>query len=225
MNLATFRAAVLSEMDATDSGRWLPAEVDRKNGATFDALWRNILNANPYYLVGQRTPTSDSDGRYLIDDLSTETGDLSERFYRILGVQIDGYLYDGPVQLTDWASRALSGNTADQRVWYQEGRKIVAMPIQASKLADAFWVNYIPQRPDLLEGDDSEINFPDGHEEVLITLSAARLLSKGAAETQAAAELRAMIRPDYDELMADVARTSIRPTMIQYGDTSFDWGQ
>lgn len=227
MNRGTLRGDVISYMDATLSQRWdqaAGAEVDRRIGAVYDSIWHRMLNANPYYRVGKRTPASNSTGRYLLSDLTVGADDTLQRFYRVLGVVIDLYPYDGPVDFSTWAPFELQNISTANRVWYQEGTSLVALPIQASKVADAIWVNYIPQRPDELEGDNSVIEFPDGHEEVLIALSAARLLTKAGAETQAAAEIKAEIRMAYDELIGDISRVANRPSGIAYIDSTSEWG-
>lgn len=227
MNRLTLRADVLESMDATGSGRWdtTPGgSVDRRIASVFDSLWKDILNANPYYAYGARTPVSDANGRYLLTDLNFSADDTLQRFYRILGVAIDGFIYDGPVQPTEWQGQTLLGSGVNSRVWYQEGVALVALPIQAAKVPDAIWVNYIPQRPDQLQDDNSTVTFPDGYEEVLIGLSAARLLTKAGAETQAAMEIKAEVAPLYSKMLADVSRLSTKPLAIQYNDTASEWG-
>lgn len=224
MNLTTLRSEVLDYMDATGSGRWDTTTVNRRVTSVFDALWRDILNANPYYAVGIRTPVSDGNGRYQLSDLNFGSGDEFQRVYRILGVTIDNYAYDGPVQFNEFANQTLNNSNAAQRVWYQEGQAIVALPLQAAKVADAIYVNYLPQRPDTYESDDSTVLFPDGYEEVLITLSAARLLTKSGSETEAAVELKSEILPAYNKMLADVSRLANKPLAIQYNDTASEWG-
>lgn len=225
MNLATLRADVLDYMDATGNARWSTDIVDRRISSVFDQIYRRLLNANPYYLVGQRTPTSDSTGFYSLDSLNIGVGDTLQRTYKVIAVVIDGFTYDGPLSLAEWAPRQLTNSTTQDRIWYQNGQGLSTLPSQAAKAADAIWVNYIPQRPAEYDSDDSEVVFPDGHEEVLVAMSAARLLMKGGAETQASAEITASIKPHYDELIADVTRFSTRPLALTYNDAALEWGQ
>lgn len=226
MNLSTLRSDVIDYMDAQDSERWDSSPrgvVDRRISSVFDSLWRDILNAAPYYRVGTRTPTSDVNGRYLFSDLEVNAGDLTQRLYRVIGVAIDGFTYKGPESFKLMSPQALYGN-GDQRVWYEEGTNLVALPIQASKIADAVWVNWMPQRPDQLEDDNSSVDFPADHEEVLIGYSAARLLTKAGAETAAANDIKNELLPEYRALLADVARRSTAPWEIAYSDSAIEWG-
>jgi hypothetical protein len=227
VNRQNLRLEVLDYADAVGSGRWdatAGATVDKRIGSVFDNIWRDILNANPYYRIGQRTPTSDSAGNYSIASLTVGSEDTLERFYRVVGMVVDGYPIDGPVSFKDWGPRQLIGNAVSQRVWYQNGSNLTVLPLQPLKTADAIWVNWIPQRMESLAGEDSEVDFPEGHLEVLIGFSAARLLTKAGAETDAALEIKAELAPDYRALLADIARIGTNPLTIAYSDDSADWG-
>ncbi len=226
MNRLQLRTAALKKADAYGSGRWdaTPGgEVDGHISDAFDQLWRQILNANEDYLVAKRTPTSDATGRYQLSELTVAVGDELQRLYRIKGVYIDGRKYEGPVSAKQYAAAEIM-DLGVQFVWYQEGQAIVALPIQANKAATAIMVNYQPQRPDQFEGDDSTVQFPDGHEKVLVYWSAAEILTKGGAETQASLELRAFVQDAHDELLESVGRLSTNPRTLQYSDDPGEWG-
>lgn len=223
----TLRDDTLRTADAFGSGRWDRApggEVDRRISGVFDRIWYRILNANKQYRVADRTPTSDVSGRYLVSDLTQGLGDAAQRFYRILAVLVDGRQYQGPVDLTTWtaAAQATTAGDAGPAIWYQEGLNLNLLPQQAGKTAD-IWVNWIPARPSVLSDDNAIVDFPDGHEDVLITLAAARLLMKGGAETQASLELKADITEDYEELLQDVARIATKPLTMNFTDSASDW--
>lgn len=221
------RTAVLQYMDAVNSARWAAAaggEVDLRIGSVYDRLWRRILSANRFYRVAKRTPTSDAvTGRYLVSDLTQGTGNSIQRFHRILVVIIDGRGYEQG-SLTEWALADGTETGVMRCIWYQEGSNLNALPIQTSKLADAIWVNWIPPRPGNLDLDNATVDFPDGYEEVLIAHAAARLLTKGGAETQAARDLKNEVEEDFQEMLADIARVSTNPLQVQYTDTAIEWG-
>lgn len=224
----TLRDDALRQADAFGARRWdatAGGEVDRRISSIFDKVWRRILNANRFYRVAKRTPTSDATGRYLVSDLSQPSDvakpfDSLQRLYRVLQVIVDGIIYDEG-SLIRYAVDEASNMGCH---WYQEGTSITALPLQPAKTADAIWVNWIPQRPAALTADTEIVDFPDGHEEVLITLSAARLLMKGGAETQASIELKADVTEDYEELLQDVARFSTNPLTMQPTDRASEWG-
>lgn len=220
----TLRNDVLKQADALGSGRWdatAGGEVDRRISSVYDRIWRRILNANRFYRVSARTPTSDAvTGKYLMADLTIASGDSAQRLYRILQVLVDNRVYTEG-KLTDWA---LAAQTGIGYLWYQEGLNLTALPLQTGKVADAIWVNWLPQRPSALSGDSVLVDFPDGYEEVLIVLAASRLLMKGGAETQASRELRTDIEEDYQELLQDVSRVSTNPLMATPLDNAMEWG-
>lgn len=225
---STLRDDTLKVADAFGAKRWdasAGGEVDRRISGVYDKIWRRLLNANRYYRVSKRTPSSDGVvGRYLVSDLSQQSdpnnADTLERLYRVLQVIIDGRIYD-EAQLTDWAV-AEAQNTGFH--WYQTGTTLTALPLQTNKQADAIWVNWIPQRPSALSGDTVAVDFPDGYDDVLIHLSAARLLMKGGAETQASLELKAEVAEDYEEMLQDAARFSTNPLIMHPTDTANEWG-
>lgn len=223
----TLRDDTLRVADAFGSGRWdrTPGgEVDRRISSVYDKIWRRILNANKQYRVSKRTPVSDANGRYLLSDLNGSSGDTLERFYRVLIVFIGSREYEGPVDLARWAAADLGGTSnAGPYVWYQEGQSLNALPMQVGTAADAIWVNWLPQRPAALTADTVAVDFPDGYDDVLITLSAARLLMKGGAETQASRELHAEVEEDYQEMLQDLARIATKPLSMTYTDGREDW--
>lgn len=224
------REDTLLMADAFGSRRWdaeAGGEVDRKSSGVYDKIWRRILNANQHYRVSQRTPTADATGRYLVSDLDSTPDpdvpgsiDTLERFYRVLAVKIDGLMYTED-RLSRWVGRE---DVLSPLVWYREGTRLTVIPLQAAKVADGIWVNWIPQRPSALAGDASTVEFPDGYEEVLVTMCAARLLMKGGAETEGARELRMEVQEDYDEMLQDIARVSTKPMSMIHSDDESLWG-
>lgn len=228
----TLRTNVLEYMDASGAGRWDSTPggtVDLRISSVFDQLWRQLLGVNRFYRVAKRTPTSNASGRYLLSDLNGGSGDSLQRLYRIINLIIDGREYTGPVVLSDWALTDQLGDgdilgAGTSYVWYQEGSAINALPFQPLKHADAVWVNWLPQRPAALSADDVAVDWPDGYEEILVVRSAARLLMKGGAETQASYELKQEIQGDLDAMMLDVARIGAGPQTYGFVDFTRDWG-
>lgn len=220
------RNSVLDLADARGSGHWdstAGGEVDLRISGIYDKVWRRILSANRFYRVARRTPISDATGRYAVSDLTGGAGDGLQRFYRVLTVVIDARGYQEE-KLTDWALAESFDQGASAFVWYLEGTNLTALPIQALKQADAIWVNWIPQRPSALTDDSSAVDWPDGYDEVLIHLAAARLLMKGGEESQAALELRGAVEEDYQEMLSDIARFSTNPLFMSPTDSALEWG-
>jgi len=225
---AQYRTKAQRRADAVSSSRWdttagATGEIDQFLGESFDRAWRRILNANPYYRVSKRTPTSDANGQYLISDLSAGSADSQERFYRILKVAINNITYPFQ-QRSEQEFLAESLQVYRGYYWFQEGSKITAMPISASTQATGIWVNWIPTRIDALSGDGIAVDFPDGYEGIVTDWAAADMLGKGAAEAGAAEYLRGQGNDKLDEMLQDLARVSIDARQPAYGDSSADWG-
>lgn len=224
-----YRSRILQRMDATGSSRWdstggTSGEIDPVLSYVFDKEWRRILTHQPYQRVAQKTPTSDSSGRYAISDLSVSTTDAEQRLFRILAVVIDNRAYQ-EVDAKDWFS-ALADNPTS-RVYWRQGDYLNCLPTQASTAIaspDGIWVNHIPSRPDALSADSVTVTFPDGYDEIVILETAALLLSKGGAETGTTMNLKALANEMRKDMLDDLSRTSARPRTFAYSDSKLDWG-
>lgn len=219
-------ARIQDMMDARSSGRWSTTagqtgEVQRALSVAVDREWRQILKSQPYYKMAERSVTSDATtGRYAISDLTSGSGNSVQRLYRILSIVIDNIPYDLTTQSEFIMGEYLNLNS---RVWWLEGDNIMTLPKQLSHAATV-WVNYIPCRVDQLALDADAITFPDSYEDIPFLEAAASLLSKGGAETQAAAELREEAKDLRDEMQSDLSRVSIRPMFMRATDFAHEWG-
>lgn len=223
-----YRTRTLRRMDGEASDRWDdtagPAgEIDQVLGVEHDRAWRKILNANPYYRMSKRTPTSDASGRYAISDLSSGSGDSAERFYRVIEVLINNRRYPFEHRTRD---HLLAQEIEAQAGYYcyQEGDYLIAMPLSVSTQATGIWVNHLPTRIDNLSADSSDVTFPDGYEDIVCLRAAARLLRKGGAEVTAADVLDVDADELEGDMLADLKRFSVDPLRVEYGDSSADWG-
>lgn len=221
---AELRTDALNIADANGSGHWddsAGGEVDRRGGIVHAREWKRILNAAPWTRTAQRTPTADASGRVLLSTLSdTSAPDAKERLFRILVVAFDNRAYE-EVDAKSYVLAAVNGQA--RRCWYRDGSYLVA-PDAASLTATGIWVNHTPTPLHKLSADAVTVELPDDYDDVLAYEWAAMLLTKGAAETQAAAELKALAEEMRAELLADLARVSTKPLAFGYGDHPGDWG-
>lgn len=226
-----YRARVVQRMDVntSTSTRWdttagTSGEIDPAMSYVFDREWRRILTHQPYQRVSQKTPTSDSSGRYALSDLAVTTTDAEERLFRVLSVVINGRAYQ-EVDAKDWFS-ALADNPTS-RVYWRQGSYLNALPTQASTAIaspDGIWVNHLPSRPDALSADSATVVFPDGYDEIVILETAALLLAKGGAETGTTQSFKALADEMRRDMLDDLSRTSARPRSFAYSDSRQDWG-
>lgn len=227
---SSLRTRILQLADAVSSSRWdstttgAAGEVDQHMGIVHAREWRRILNANSYYRAAKRTPTVDSSGRIAISDLTSGSGDSAERFYRVLLMSINDLPYreitgkDGfMATVQQVTSSPLYG------VWFRQGDYLI-VPDAANATNTDIWVNHLPTRADNLATDASTVVFPDDYEDILAYETAAILLSKGAAEVDAAAALKALAEDMRRDMLQDIARTSTRPLVMQFPDTAQEWG-
>lgn len=213
---------IRSLADAENETRWTATTVLRQLDVVFDEEWARILAADPYYRVTVKTPTVDSQNRIAQDDLNTGSGDSLERFYRVIGVTANDYVYSP----TDYVDNVLTASTNQNyetgtRTYWWQGRYLHLHPAPGATVSVA--VNHRPQMPSQLVDGSSEIEFPSPYELLLAYCTAARMLAKGGAETNASADLLGMAEGIRDGLLADLSRKQIQPITWRYSDSRMNW--
>ena len=220
---AELRQDVLNIADAYQSPRWdatQGGEVDRRLGIVHMREWKRILNANAYYQTQKYVVTTDANGNIPLTALSTVNGDSTQTLYRILVVAFNNIKYEEVLPKNYYLS-TLAG--LQDFVWFRDGANIV-VPNSPTTTASGIWVNWVPQRFDQLAGDTSIVSLPPDYDDVFSYEGAAALLTKGAAETDAAGELRAYADSLRQDLLQDIARVGIEPLRVTYDDSPRDWG-
>lgn len=213
MTKAAVIAAARERADAVRSGRWTDADL----GVMLEALhwreWSHILSANNVYRMRTVSVTPDADGVIAKSALSSAT----QFFFRILTLR-DGTRFFRPIAYKDAPSPTTSVTTYG---WYEKGEGIQLVPV-AQNVVDVT-VNYRPTRAAALENTDI-VDFPDGHEHVLVYGLAGELLLKGGAETEAANDMFNFARVLREDMLSDIRRLTVRPTMMEAMDDAADWG-
>jgi hypothetical protein len=207
--------------DAEDSSRWTPATVSALLRVVLRREWRGLLNANPTYRWAQRSVTTDANGRIALDDLDGGTGDDAELFYRVLALSVNDKMYKQG-DFRDYPLVLPSNNYAEELTYIPQGESLQLVPAEAGITATV-WVNHLPQHIDELANDSSLVAFPKGYEMLPCYEAAGLMLTKGGAETGAAADLLAVAEELRADLLADTRRTT-NPLAFRYGDSRGEWG-
>lgn len=213
MTKAAVIAAARERADAVRSGRWTDADLGVMLGALHWREWSHILSANNVYRMRTVSVTPDADGVIAKSALSSAT----QFFFRILTLR-DGTRFFRPIAYKDAPSPTTSVTTYG---WYEKGEGIQLVPV-AQNVVDVT-VNYRPTRAAALENTDI-VDFPDGHEHVLVYGLAGELLLKGGAETEAANDMFNFARVLREDMLSDIRRLTVRPTMMEAMDDAADWG-
>lgn len=217
------RTDVLNLADAYGSPRWdaTPGgEVDRRIGMVHAREWKRILNAAPDYNITMYTPTTDPTGAIPFSVLTSGSGDTLQILYRVRSVWFNNARYDY-VESRNWLQSTIM--PVYDYVWYRSGSNMM-IPHVPNTTATGIFVNWYPQRFDQLAGETSVVSLPPDYDDCFSYEAAAALLTKGAAEIEAAQELRAYADTLRQDLLADIARISTDPATVQYGDSPLDWG-
>ncbi len=224
MTRLDFQNNVLSFMDAESSNRWTSAIIQSVGGIVSQNEWSDIVNQNQYYRFGTRSVTTDSQGRVAIADLNSGSDDTTEYFYRVLIGFTDGNTLWTE---TDFRYVPLATQTNYQNPYaysyYLAGDYFQILPVAVGTTLTVA-VNHTPPTIAQLAGDTSIVPFPSGYEWILVWVTAATLLMKGAAESQAASDLFSLAADARTNMLGDIARRTTRPTLALYQDSARSWG-
>jgi len=216
MTRAQLLTLVEEMADAVGSPRWGSTLKKQLLGEAHWREWKDLLNANRHLRMGERSATTDANGRITKSDLTTGSGDSTETFYRVLSLSQGTFFYQ-PAKYEDYPQSPTEVSLP--QVWYEYGDQIQLMPAAQGNTVTVV-VNHLPQRADLLTTDSAVVVFPDGYDLILAYETAASMFMKGAAETNLTVELRAMAQGLRDRMHQDIGRLTVRPMKMGYMD---DW--
>ena len=226
---------VLRRLDATGSSRWdttagSTGEIDRTVGFVHWREWKRILNANRHFrlnnVVAATTLTTTGSGTLSFSSFDTGTGDSKKFAYRIITFMREGHNYSqGSIEEYPEGGES----AAQSRIWMQQGQTFLFLPVEASiTLAvannDNLWVNWVPQRADVLATAGVAIDFPEGYEEIIEYEAAALLAAKGGAETDETSYFKVMAEEMRADMLQDVSRMAAKPLYMRYSDMALEWG-
>lgn len=212
------------QADAVSATKWSSTEVLYQLDSAFDGEWSNILSANPYYRVANRSVTTDANGQFAESALSSGTGDSAQNFYRLLTLTDGNYLYD-QTRFQDVPLATTSGYPTPymyDRLYYWFGTVIQILPVAASVALTAT-VNYKPPVPSELSGGSVTIDFPHNAHMLLAWEAAARMLSRAGNEAEGAATLARLAQQERETMLLDLQRRSINPMRMMPMDNAADW--
>jgi hypothetical protein len=238
---ASLRVDIMNYADATGSSRWdqtAGGEVDRRAGYAHMQLWKRVLNAQPYFQTNAVTVTTTSAGQdpdfpnggtFDTDALTLGAGDTQQNLYRIILVSFNNLPYQEQIAKNYLLA---STNGITYQTWIRMGNDIIVP--DAVGTTGTVWCNWTPTPVHQLASDSSTVYLPsdnlapgtayDDWNDILVMFSAAALLRKGGAETQAADEIEAKANMMLDEALQDLARPSLKPWTMDYDDSRYDWG-
>jgi len=151
------------------------------------------------------------------------SGDTAEYFYRVIGGFTDGSQLWTEVDAAELPVPYLSGAVAPiAPCFVQTGDAFQLLPVaQGTVLSVA--VSHTPPTIVQLSGDLAQIQFPRGYEYILVWVTAATLLMKGGAESQAAADLMSLADGARKNMLGDIARRTTLPTFARFSDAAGAW--
>lgn len=214
------RTRVKALADATSATRWTTAHIDDTIGRVHTSGWRRILNANNTYRCAERSVTTSSTGAVPFSSLSSGTGDNVERFYRVLGIRAGNLVYkEEPTR--DWLLGSATGEGPPQG-WYFANQSVIIKNKPSTSVS--IWVNHLPVAFNSISGDGVAVVWPTDYEDCLCYDAAAELLAMGGMEIGPANDLKRMAEAWWADMLGDLERLSVNPTLMQYADDAMDYG-
>jgi hypothetical protein len=208
-------------MDAEDHPRWTDTQLALCLGAVHVEEWGVLLESCPSIRQQTLTLTRDASGRVPLADLtSPDSGDAQKVFYRVIDAEDTEYRAFRVEDYSDAPSRARQGSTS--RVVRLEGDYLQFTPVEA--LDVRITVNHTPTPAHELSAGSVALEWPRGHEFVLIYAAAALALMKGGTETDAAGALNAVATKYRARMTQALIRRFGGPRRVKYTDTAAQWG-
>lgn len=220
---ATYLSMARHYADAENSTRWNDvSHVTPLLGVVHRAEWQKLLDVAPDHRAATRSVTPDANAQVTFASLSVTTADAQQVLYKVRQVRGSAGRVYGEVEPIEWLA-ANSGGAGGTGVWWRQGTvlQFLTGDVGASLTVA---VNYLPTPADLLSADTVAVDWPEGHELILVWETAALMLAKGATETEQAADLKALAAESRERLNHSLARASTRPTFMRYGDAADTWG-
>lgn len=181
--------------------------------------WAAILNEVPEYRTDDLTPTPDSQGRIPLASLTTGSGDSVHRFYKLRSIDQDGRpFYPRPKKR--WPNVAVVRDTSELLYRIDANYLYVGPSISG---AINVCVSHRPCKAGDLSSPGTEVEWPDGHEYVIVFATAALATMKGGAETDVSREFAGECRSLRNEVLTELARQDGEAPQMEYSDDASEW--
>lgn len=200
---AQSRSMVREWLDDPNAKRWSDTRIDLAIQLALDDLWTDMLDIQSNLTSQLHTLTTLRSPGYIDLRLTTNGGDLTQRFYRVQHVTRGGREYR-PIDPRDVLIEADAVIVGPDFTYYVLGDQLWLFPLST---IDAVELRYsFKPTPFTAMTDGMNIPFPEGSESAYVLLASATTMAKGGAEdigqlmslaTQARDRCYAAIRRQY----------------------------
>jgi hypothetical protein len=220
----TYEEQIREVMDARTSSRWKKVDLMRALGLLHYLEWGRLLEKNDTLRSAIRTNIArDAEGTFLLSALNSGAGDALEAAYKPLEIRQGGACIpeENARQMDRWPGATASSSVGPRYGWFFDGDRVVVEPRNTT--AVDVRIQHRPQRADLVTTDTDDVVWPEGHELVLVLMTAAQALLKGGGEADLGTRLRGEAG-EYRRLMyQELVRRGARPVEREYGDDPGIW--
>ena len=200
---AQARSDIREAIDDPNAKRWGDTALDRLISRTIDGLWSDILDLFPWMVTQLHTAVPMTSPGFIDLRLTTNGGQLSQRFYRVQKVTRAGREYS-PAKAQDVLIENDGEIVAPAFTYVLYGNQLWLFPLDTTFNVELRY-NFLPV-PYTSLTDGYEVPWPEGYDDAYIYATARRGFAKGDAESianasdlanEAMAKLQAAIRKYY----------------------------
>ena len=214
-----FRTLVRDAVDDPSQARWTNTNLDLWAALTLDSMWGELLQIDAFVTNQLDTLTTLTTPGYFDKRLSSGSGDLSQRLYRIKSIVRNGReITEGDPRNFVLENDVLIAGSEPS--YWHIGDRVYITPLNTVDDVEVSY-SFKPASFDDLS-DGAEVVWPDGYNSAVIYEIAGRMLAKGAAEDNQG--YLQLANSEFSRLKAAVQRKSLGPIMILNLDTAGEFG-
>src|SRR5574342_75434 len=216
---AEARTAIREATDDPAGKRWSNSALDSLISRTIDGLWSDILDLLPWMVSQLHTSVPMTSHGFIDLRLTTNGGQLTQRFYRVQKVTRDGREYS-PAKPQDVLIQTDSELVAPAFTYVLFGNQLWLFPLSTTTDVELRY-NFLPT-PFTSLTDGYEVPWPEGYDDAYIYAVARRAFGKGDAES--IGQATDLAREAMEKLTASVRKYYVGPVGPTGYDSAISWG-
>lgn len=222
---AQARTAIRDALDDAEGARWSDTELDTLTSRTLDALWSDLLEISPWLTSQLHTFTANQlvAPGYLDLRLTTNGGQLTQRFFRVQRLIRDSHEYESLQELQVKYRVVVEGDeeiTAPRFAYEVQGNQLWIHPLALDTGVELRYA-YLPTSYTAIT-DGSEVPWAEGYDDAYIFETAARALVKGDAEDPRA--YKQLAQESMERLKQACSKQMIGASRMQMDNDAAWWG-
>lgn len=222
---AAARSAIREAIDDPSGERWADAALDTLTSRVLDALWSDLLEVAPWLTSQLQTFTASQviAPGYLDLRLTTNGGQLAQRFYRVQRLIRDSHEYESLQELQTKYRVVVEADeevTAPRFAYQVQGNQLWIHPLAVDSGVELRYAFLPVPYTALTEG--YEVPWAEGYDDAYIFETAARCFLKGDTEDPRA--YKALASESLERLKQACSKQMVGAMRMQMDNDGAWWG-